>query len=67
PDRVESELEKELSRQFDAAASKFGEGFAREFEAALPDVGAAIPDMSDATADKSRIGKSEAKGAAETK
>lgn len=67
PDRVESELEKELSRQFDAAASKFGEGFAREFEAALPDVGAAIPNMFDATADKSRIGKSEAKEAAETK
>ncbi len=51
PERTESELEKELDKQFEAAAAKFGEGFAQEFQNALPDLG-------DAAEDKSRIGKS---------
>jgi len=51
PERTESELERELGKQFDAAAAKFGDGFAKEFQNALPDLG-------DAAEDKSRIGKS---------
>lgn len=57
PERVASDLETELSKQYDEASRKFGEGFANAFDAAVPNLPGAVSGPMDASKDTSRLGK----------